>query len=271
MTPTQPRLPTFYIPHGGGPCFFMEWEPRDTWDKLAAHLRSLRASLPYLPRAIVVISGHWETERPTVTTAERPPLLFDYYGFPEHTYRLRYPAPGSPKTAARVRELLSAAGIPSDEDPTRGFDHGVFIPFLLAFPEADIPVIQLSLREDLDPVVHLEIGRALAPLRDEGVLLVGSGMSFHNLRAFMASNPEITAAAGHFDAWLSESVQAPDSRERNARLSRWSEAPYARFCHPRAEHLLPLMVAAGAAGDSRGTRDYSDVIFGKALSGYRFG
>ena len=270
MTAAPSRQPTFFIPHGGGPCFFMEWEPRDTWDKLAAHLKGLRASLPERPRAILVVSGHWETERPTVSTAERPPLLFDYHGFPEHTYRLRYPAPGSPATAARVRELLAGAGIASDEEPARGYDHGVFIPFLLAFPDADIPVLQLSLREDLDPVAHLEIGRALAPLRDEGVLIVGSGMSFHNLRAFMAQSPDITAAAGQFDAWLTESVQSPE-RERDARLARWSEAPYARFCHPRAEHLLPLMVAAGAAGASPGTRDYSDLIFGKALSGFRFG
>jgi aromatic ring-opening dioxygenase catalytic subunit (LigB family) len=270
---TGTRLPTLFIPHGGGPCFFMDPPPNDphAWDAMAAHLRGIAASLESKPRAILVISAHWETPRPTVMTAERPALLFDYYGFPDHTYRLEYPAPGSPALAARVRALLAAAGIASDEDAARGYDHGVFVPFLLMFPDADIPVVQLSLRADLDPAAHLAIGRALAPLRDEGVLIVGSGMSYHNLRRFWSTDAHDVEAARAFDAWLAASVDMPDATARDARLAEWANAPGARTAHPRSEHLLPLMVVAGAADADRGRRTYSDNVFGKAVSGFHFG
>jgi aromatic ring-opening dioxygenase catalytic subunit (LigB family) len=267
------RQPALFIPHGGGPCFFMDAPPGDphAWDAMAAYLRGIAASLPERPRAILVISAHWETERPTVMAAERPPMLFDYYGFPEHTYRLRYPAPGSPALAARVRELLAGAGIESDADVQRGFDHGVFVPFLLMFPDADIPIVQLSLRADLNPSAHLAIGRALAPLRDEGVLIVGSGMSYHNLRRFWSTDAEDVEAAHAFDAWLASSIETADGATRDAHLADWANAPGARAAHPRSEHLLPLMVAAGAADGDRGRRTYGDRVFGKAVSGFRFG
>ena len=267
------RLPTLFIPHGGGPCFFMEpmRGPKDTWDKMAAYLRGIAGSIGQRPKAVLVISGHWETEKPTVNAGAHPSLLFDYYNFPEHTYRLTYPAPGSPVLAQRVRDLLGAAGFASEEDHTRGFDHGVFIPFLLIYPEAEIPIVQLSLQEDLDPQTHLAIGRALERLRDEGVLIVGSGMSFHNLRAFLGGDASTDGAAQRFDDWLAAAVAAPDAGARDAALARWEEAPYARFCHPREEHLIPLMVAAGAGGGDPGRRTFSDHVWGKALSGFQFG
>ena len=267
------RMPTFYIAHGGGPCFFMEPKngPKDMWDRLAAYLRGLAESLETRPKAVVVISGHWEEAMPTVQVNEHPSLLFDYYNFPEHTYRLTYPAPGSPELASHIRTLLGQAGFTSGEDRARGFDHGVFVPFLLVFPDADIPVVQLSLHHSLDPALHLAIGQALAPLRDEGVLIVGSGMSFHNNRALFADDPRVMEAAAAFDGWLAEAVTEPDPAARNERLTDWETAPYARFCHPREEHLLPLMVAAGAASEDTATRDYSDKIMGNALSGFRFG
>ena len=267
------RLPTLYVPHGGGPCFFMDPPPGNphAWDAMAAHLRGIPASIGARPAAILAISAHWETPRPTVMTAERPPMLFDYHGFPEHTYRLDYPAPGSPALAARVRSLFAAADIASDADETRGYDHGVFVPFLLMFPEAEIPVVQLSLRADLDPAAHVATGRALAPLRDDGVLIVGSGMSYHNLTRFWSTDARDVEAAHAFDTWLAETVEAPDASEREARLAGWADAPGARIAHPRSEHLLPLMVAAGAGGADRGHRNYSDRIFGKAVSGFRFG
>jgi aromatic ring-opening dioxygenase catalytic subunit (LigB family) len=267
------RLPTLFIPHGGGPCFFMDPPPNDphAWDAMAAYLRGIAASLPAKPRAILVISAHWETPRPTVMTAARPSMLFDYYGFPEHTSQLDYPAPGSPELAARVRALLAGAGIASDEDSARGYDHGVFVPFLLMFPEADVPVVQLSLRADLDPAVHLAIGQALAPLRDEGVLIVGSGMSYHNLRRFWSTDATDVEAARAFDAWLAETLEAGDAGNREANLAAWENAPGARTAHPRSEHLLPLMVAAGAGGADAGRRAYSDRVFGKAVSGFQFG
>src|SRR5205823_2443749 len=160
-----------YIPHGGGPCFFMEWTmgPPDTWDRMAAWLRRIAGTLPEKPKALLVVSAHWEEEVPTVTTSPAPALLFDYYGFPKSTYELTWPAPGSPDLAKRVRDLLGGAGIESRADDARGFDHGVFVPLKVAFPEANIPTVQLSLRAGLDPAEHIAIGRALAPLRDEGV------------------------------------------------------------------------------------------------------
>lgn len=274
MSEATTRMPTLFIPHGGGPCFFMDpmpGAPADLWDKMAAYLRGIADAVGQRPKAVLVISGHWEVERPTVNVAPKPELLYDYYGFPEHTYRLTYPAPGSPEVASRVRELLEAAGIATGEDATRGLDHGVFIPFKLIYPDADIPVVQLSLQADLDAAAHLAIGRAIEPLRDEGVLIVGSGMSYHNLRVFFGVQPEADKLAGAFDDWLTDAVTDPDAASRDAKLEAWHTAPGGRFSHPRSEHLIPLMVAAGAAGADVGHRTYSDKLFGKALSGYQFG
>jgi aromatic ring-opening dioxygenase catalytic subunit (LigB family) len=238
---------------------------------MAAYLREIDASLGTRPASVLVISGHWETERPTVNTATRPPLLFDYYGFPEHTYRLTYPVPGCPPLARRVRELLSGADIASDEEPERGLDHGVFIPFKLIYPEADVPIVQLSLDRSLDAATHLRIGHALAPLRTEGVLIVGSGMSYHNLRDLYSSDPRALRAAADFDSWLTDAVTEPDVATRERKLAGWHQAPGARAAHPRPEHLIPLMVAAGAAGSDTGRRSYSEPLLGKPVSGFQFG
>jgi aromatic ring-opening dioxygenase catalytic subunit (LigB family) len=274
MSSDATRLPTFFIPHGGGPCFFMDVPPPmppDLWDRLAAHLRGIDATLAQRPKAILVISGHWEEPQPTVNTATAHTLFFDYYGFPDHTYRLIYPAKGSPTLAARVRKLLAEAGFRSDEDGKRGLDHGVFVPFKLIYPDADVPVVQLSLLSSLDPAAHLALGKALAPLRDEGVLIVGSGMSYHNNRALFQQTERANADSVRFDDWLTDAVADPDSERRNAKLADWEAAPAARAAHPREEHFLPLLVAAGAAEDDSGRRIYSDRIVGKALSGYQFG
>ncbi|GAA0710236.1 class III extradiol ring-cleavage dioxygenase [Dokdonella soli] len=267
------RLPTLYIPHGGGPWFFMDPPPSDPhlWDGMAKYLRGIAGSIGTRPKAVLVISAHWETERPTVNSGARPGMLFDYYGFPEHTYRLTYPAAGSPELAARVRDLLGASGIGSDEDGERGFDHGVFVPFLLVWPHADVPVVQLSLQAGLDPQAHLAIGRALAPLRDEGVLIVGSGMSYHNLREFFSPSERMMQASAQFDTALTAAVEDADPATRDARLAAWKQLPDALACHPRAEHLLPLMVVAGAGGADRGRRTYNDRVFGKVVSAFQFG
>lgn len=271
----SPRLPTLMIAHGGGPCFFMsptEPQPPGIWDNLAAHLRSLRDQTGARPKAILVISGHWETSIPTVLETATHSLYYDYSGFPEHTYHLRYPALGAPEIAARTRALLEQAGIKTAGESRRGLDHGVFIPLMLVYPDADIPVVQLSLQADMSPRRHLEIGRALAPLRDEGVLIIGSGMSFHNIRAMMQGpSPSITAGAEAFDNWLTQTVtSSPTARE--SRLAAWADAPGARLAHPREEHLLPLMVAAGAADGDPGRQIYSERLGGQiAVSGYRFG
>jgi aromatic ring-opening dioxygenase catalytic subunit (LigB family) len=264
------RQPTMYLPHGGGPCFFMDWTmgPADTWDRTAEFLRGIAGSLPEKPRALLVISAHWEEERPTVMSGTAPPLLFDYHGFPKHTYELTWPAPGSPTLAARIVELLGAAGIEAQKNDSRGFDHGVFVPLKVAFPEADIPTVQLSLRASLDPAEHLAIGRALAPLRDEGVLIIGSGMSYHNMRGFRTGTGN--ADSKRFDEWLSATVtKAP--RERDELLEEWAKAPAARASHPREEHLIPLMVAAGAAGEDLGARVFNDAPMQTVVSAVRFG
>ena len=264
------RQPVLFLPHGGGPCFFMEPPAADPtmWDAMAAFLRAVPEQLPQRPRAILTVSGHWETAVPTVTTSPRPPLLFDYYGFPPHTYELRYPAPGDPALAAQVRGLLAEAGIDSADDPARGFDHGVFVPFLLAFPDAGTPVVEMSLQTNLSPADHLAIGAALAPLRDDNVLIAATGLTYHNLQDFFggAASP----ASEQFDAWLNETMTAAPL-VRSEALKAWTAAPGARECQPRPEHLLPLMVAAGAARGDQGRRSYHDRIMGKLQSGFRFG
>ncbi len=267
VTTSGPRLPTYYIPHGGGPWPFLP-ERAAQLPGLIAFLRGLLADVGTTPRAILVISGHWEEAAPTVSRRSDYAMLYDYYGFPPETYDLQYPAPGSPEVADRVREVLTAAGIPVGVERERGYDHGVFVPFMLVAPEAVIPVVPLSLVAGLDAAQHLAVGRALAPLRDEGILIVGSGMSFHNLRAIFGGADLAPAEA--FDAWLGDAATAEGS-ERDARLAAWESAPAARFSHPREEHLLPLMVAAGAAGDDRGQRVYHERIMGASTSGFRFG
>jgi aromatic ring-opening dioxygenase catalytic subunit (LigB family) len=199
--------PTFFINHGGGPCFFLDPDPmREAWSELEDYLRGFAAALEEQPRAVLVISGHWEEARPTVNAGAAPSLLFDYGGFPEHTYRLTWPAPGDPALAARVRDLLGLAGIDSGADATRGWDHGVFVPLKVMFPEADVPTVQLSLQHGLDPEAHLAIGHALAPLRQDGVLIVGSGQSYHNMRGFMGGRGRNDPGAQAFDAWLREAL-----------------------------------------------------------------
>ena len=223
------------------------------------------------PSAILVVSGHWEAPQPTVNVAERPTLLYDYSGFPEHTYRLTYPVAGSPALGLRVRELLADAGFPSAEERRRGLDHGVFIPLKVMYPQADVPLVQLSLDGSRDAARHLAIGRALAPLRDEGVLIVGSGMSYHNLREFFANRPESNLPAEDFDAWLTEVLTNKDADARDAALAVWRAAPGARPSHPTPEHLLPLHVAVGAAAGDPGRRTYADHLLGKPISGFQFG
>lgn len=262
---TQTAQPTFYLPHGGGPCFFMD-DPRGTWTGMEAFLQSMPARLPERPKAILIISGHWETEGFALTGSPRPPLLFDYYGFPPHTYQLTYDAPGDPALAAKAAALLTAAGLPARIDMERGLDHGVFVPMKVAFPDASIPIVELSVDQNLDPELHLAAGRALASLRDEGVLIIATGMSFHNMRGY--GDPRFTAPSEQFDAWLTTALTA-DPATRAAHLRQWETAPAARLSHPQAEHLLPLMIAAGAAS-GRGEKIYGERVMQTAIAGFSF-
>ena len=267
---TPATQPVLFIPHGAGPCFFMDWTPADAWHDMAHFLRNIHSSLPEKPRAILMVSAHWLAEDFTVTAGEQPGLIYDYYGFPEHTYELTYPAPGDPALAIRVNDLLAQAGLASRQDRERGFDHGMFIPLTLMFPAADIPVVQLSLRADLDPATHQRAGKALQALRQEGVLIIASGMSFHNMRGY--GDERFTPISEAFDTWLGESMAATPAQREN-RLNHWYAAPYAPQCHPprHEEHLLPLMVAAGAAGEDTGQQAWSGQVLKTQLSAFRLG
>lgn len=264
------RQPVFFIPHGAGPCFFMEWGSGNIWEGMANFLKSINGRLPEQPKAIVIISAHWRTRDFCVTANPQPELIYDYYGFPKHTYELTYPATGEPAVAKRVNDLLNEANVRNYSDPARGFDHGMFIPLKVMFPDANIPVVQLSVRQDLDPAAHLNVGKALASLRDEGVLIIGSGMSFHNMRGY--GDKRYTPISETFDNWLTDTIES-ESTERYERLKNWAQAPYARDCHPPGdeEHLIPLLVAAGAANGESGKKVYSEQVMETQLSAFQFG
>ncbi len=263
----EQKLPTFFISHGGGPWPYID-EMRAMFAGSARWLANLPETLPTAPKCVLSVSGHWEAAEFTVGTAEHPPMLYDYYGFPEHTYRIKYPAPGSPVVARRVQDVLAAAGIDTHTDAARGFDHGTFVPLSLMYPEANIPVVQLSVKNTLDPHEHLRMGAALQPLRTEGVLIVGSGLSYHNMRGFSGGGTQVSQV---FEQWLTRVVASPDVETRNRELASWEQAPSARSAHPREDHLIPLMVAAGAAGGDVGRRDFLDTAMGIAMASYRFG
>ena len=268
---TESRLPTFFISHGGGPWPFMTGDFRRNFDQLERSLVEMRAELGGAVKAVLMISGHWQEAGFAISSGDHPGMVYDYYGFPEYLYHIKYGAPGSPKLAARVRKLLQAEGIAARLDRTRGFDHGTFSVMKPLYPHEDVPVVQLSLEAGLDPALHLRLGKALAPLRDEGVLIVGSGMSYHNLRA-------VRGTGGHepsrqFDAWLQQTLVQVSPAERAARLIGWERAPCARDAHPTEDHLIPLMVAVGAAWSESGTTIYHQTDFagGLTTSSFRFG
>lgn len=264
------RLPTYFISHGGGPWPWLKDEMPGVYDKLEASLQELPREIGATPKAILAVSGHWEERDFTLMTGERPGMLYDYSGFPEHTYRIKYAAPGSPAVARRAQELLAAAGFNTRADASRGFDHGVFAPLAVVYPAADVPVVQLSIRRDYDPEAHLAAGRALAPLRDEGVLILGSGLSYHNLRQFDA---RARVPSREFDEWLTAAVCGARAEERNRLLRDWRTAPSARAAHPSEDHLIPLMVAVGAAEAEACVRVYHEDAFfgGITVSSFRFG
>lgn len=261
-------LPTYFISHGGGP---WPWVPqmRELFAPLEVSLKQLVADHDEKPKAILMISGHWEEDNVTVMGSPRPSMLYDYFGFPPETYRITYDAPGAPEVAARTRDLLLQAGIKSHIDTQRGFDHGVFSVMEVMYPAADVPLFQVSMLKSYDPVDHIAIGRALAPLRNEGVMIVGSGLSFHNLRLPRGAAKAPSAA---FDAWLYDAMMATPDVRRQAMID-WEAAPSARICHEEEDHLVPLFVALGAAENEPATRIYHQInrLMGNTESNYRFG
>jgi aromatic ring-opening dioxygenase catalytic subunit (LigB family) len=264
-------LPTYFISHGGGPWPYMTGEFRENLAQLERSLHQMRVELRDAPKAILVVSGHWEEPGFAVSSGARPGMVYDYYGFPDYLYQIQYRAPGSPAVAQRVQELLRAGGLEARLDPTRGFDHGTFSIMKPLYPQEDMPVVQLSLDSGLDPALHLAVGRALAPLREEGVLIVGSGLSFHNLRLIRGSGGY--EPSRQFDAWLQQTLVQASPDERTRRLLDWDAAPFARVAHPREDHLIPLMVAVGAAEADGGATTYHQTDFagGLTASSFRFG
>ena len=249
-----------YFSHGGGPLPILG----DPGHKAMVEFMKLLPFQVKKPDAILVISAHWEENAATLTGAQNPALFYDYYGFPEEAYNITYPAPGNPQLAARIAGILEKNHIPAHLDPDRGFDHGLFIPLKLMYPQADIPSLQLSLLHSLDPGAHLALGKALRELMPENILVIGSGFSFHNMRAFSFQGSKTPDQANDaFQNWLIETCSAalPQS-EREQRLIDWEQAPSARYCHPREEHLLPLHVCLGMA-DKPARLIFDDQILGK--------
>lgn len=257
-----------FFPHGGGPLPLLD-EPGHV--AMNRFLRSFPETIAK-PDAIIVISAHWEEPVITVTAAASPPLLFDYTGFPAETYEYEYPSPGHPELADRVQSLLQQAGIDSSLDQERGFDHGMFVPLMLMYPSADIPCIQISLAASLDAAEHVRIGKALAELKTEKLLFLGSGFSFHNMKALMSKHDEsIDPRNQAFETWLAQTCGDPGltETEREQRLINWEAAPHARYCHPREEHLLPLQVCYGI-GQSAATTVFQEKVAGFIASAYQW-
>ena len=261
------RMPSYFISHGGGPWPWIA-DMRQSFAALEASLAAMPGALPEPPKAILMVSGHWEAREARVMHSPRPPMVYDYGGFPPHTYQISYPAPGAPALAERTAGLIAAAGLPTALDSARGYDHGTFVPAYIMYPRADVPVFQVSMFEHYDPAAHFALGRALAPLRDEGVLIVGSGLSYHNLRLFGPGAREPSTA---FDTWLGQVLAQPPEARTEALLD-WETAPRARTAHAREDHLVPLFVALGAAEAGLATRTYhEEMIFGGVTaSSWRF-
>jgi len=249
-----------YFSHGGGPLPILG----DAGHTAMVEFMTRLPSKLKKPDAILVISAHWEESAATLLGAQTPPMFYDYYGFPDEAYTITYPAPGSPEYARRIAELLGGHQIPARIDPQRGYDHGLFIPLKLMYPQADIPCLQLSLLRGLNPAAHIALGKALRGLVNENLLVIGSGFSFHNLRAFSWQGTDSPDPANDaFQNWLIEVCTTPISQaERERRLIEWEKAPSARYCHPRAEHLLPLHVCLGMA-DGPAELVFDDRILGK--------
>lgn len=258
-----------FLSHGGGPLPLLG---EDSHAEMVSCLKEIAGTISK-PSAIIVVSAHWEAGNATVTSGARPNLIYDYSGFPPESYEIKYPCLGNPSLAISITKQLGEAGISAIADGVRGFDHGLFVPLKIMYPEADIPCVQLSLIKGLDPLSHIELGRALQDLADPSLLLIGSGFSFHNMRAFFSPETlDSKQANKSFENWLIDtcSNQNISEEERTNRLLNWEAAPSARYCHPREEHLLPLQVCYGFAG-SACKKTFELSILNKEMSMYLWG
>jgi 4,5-DOPA dioxygenase extradiol len=260
------RSPVLFIPHGGGPLPLLGNRHHA---ELIRFLGGITSTLGR-PAAIAIVSAHWESDSVTITSGATPSLIYDYFGFPAEAYHIRYPAPGARDLASRIGQLLKDSDIEARLDDQQGFDHGVYVPLKLMYPDAGIPCVQLSLVRGLDPESHIRIGEALSSLRRQNVLVIGSGFSFHNMRAFsFRGGSDFDPMNAAFEGWLMETCTRKDipEPERRQSLIDWEDAPYARYCHPREEHLLPLHVCYGVAG-SAARRVFDGTVLGKQTSAF---
>jgi 4,5-DOPA dioxygenase extradiol len=265
MAPIMPRMPSLYVSHGSPNLALTPQTPAYRF------LSGIAAELPR-PEAVLIVSAHYTTRGPAVATASHPPMIYDFGGFSRALYEMKYAAPGAPEVSRRAADLLTAAGMPATEDPDRGYDHGVWVPLQIMYPKADIPIAQVSMQPLADARHHYHLGEALAPLRDEGVLIVASGSMTHNLRAIQrdalsGTPPEWVTS---FTDWMHDKLVSGD---REAVLDAIDIAPSAHANHPYDDHLLPLFVALGAsAKDEPVRRMHSSYEYGVlAMDTYRFG
>lgn len=261
-------VPVLYLPHGGGPMPLLG-------DVRQAGINKFLTQIPTQlgkPKAILVISAHWEEEIATVSSAPEPEMYYDYYGFPDEAYQVTYPAPGNPQLANQVLALLDNAGIKATSDANRGYDHGTFVPLKLMYPEATIPVVQLSLVSSLDPQTQIDLGKAIGALAVQDILIVGSGLSFHNMHVFMQRSDQISTQSEVFDQWLNDTLlsKTTSNSDKETALVNWQSAPEARYCHPREEHLLPLHVCFGAAlvNGLTASNVFDQSLMGSKVSGF---
>lgn len=258
--------PVLFLPHGGGPMPL--FDPKGH-EEMISFLTSIPNHLGS-PSAILLISAHWEESIVTITGAESPELIYDYYGFAKEMYDIDYPAKGSPVLAQKVHALLEQSNIDSKIDIQRGFDHGMYVPLKIMYPKAHIPCVQISLAKSLDPTQHIKIGLALNALRQDNILIIGSGFSFHNLKAFMSKHTgQVDEQNEAFEQWLIDTCTSDkiSAEDRKKKLIEWDKAPFARYCHPREEHLLPLHVCAGLAG-TKAELVFEGNILGKKASAF---
>lgn len=259
MNQSTKRMPVLYLPHGAGPLPLLGESGHAT---LIDFLRNIPKRIS-VPKAIVMISAHWESNHVCVSSSLTPKMIYDYGGFPEETYQYRYAAPGHPELAKDISTRLSNNRIVNKLDSHRGFDHGTFVPLMLMYPQANIPVVQVSLLKSLDPQSHIELGQSLAPLREKGVLIIGSGMSFHGRSTSKQQSID-------FDEWLSDTLMNQQAEQSRQALINWLTAPAARLCHPREEHLMPLHVCFGAVFDQakQAEKVFSGDLFQRRISGF---
>lgn len=253
-----------YLSHGGGPLPLLG-DPNHA--AMVSHLQSLATEIPK-PKQIIVFSAHWETDNVTITSADSHPLLYDYYGFPAESYAIKYPVAAATSLADAVTTAFQKQQMNPQQELVRGYDHGVWVPLKIMYPEADIPVVQVSLLNNLSPADHIAIGKALVSLDLSDTLVIGSGFSFHNMRAFFAPETAETKAMNtDFEAWLQQTLLSEEMSEaaRSEQLSQWLKAPHAKYCHPREEHLIPLHVCYGLA-QRQADKHYATTILNKQAS-----